>query len=543
MKYSIIVPLAKKDKRYLKRCLLSLQDQDYENYEVIVVCDGFKHELPIEDDRFSIYSTDKQHGASYVRNFGAKKAKGKLYLFFDADCVLFPGMLSLVKDKFDKENCDFVYGGYRYNHATLSVYPSRPFDPWLIESMNYISTMSPMKKQVFERVGGFNEDLPYFQDWDFFLRAVKEHHFKGYFLKDFMFQTEVPNRKSISGGLTHKWREKCLRLERLHDLPSRDICVTTLSAPYQAAERAKVLNARYVGAHSGSNLVQLPSQFDFGAKAVILQGFFPMAVEDHMSVFPKDSLKIINWIGTDVWQLRNKFTWESIKLIKERYLSQIDLQFCNSRVLQEELKELGIHAEVVYQPLTEEIKAPPKAPHKTISAYFSKGHPVHNEFFLKDLAASMPDYNFVFFGTGLNNKQSGNVRYVGWRPIQEAIDMTTLHLRITSHDGFPHTPIYMLMGGRKVICNFPLEYADYIPDVPCEASWEAMKTTLINRIRESIDKPLAYDVKECQDYYKDLCNSHRYKEIMLSRINNYKGKKDAETKLCSTNKEQCSVSC
>ena len=78
MKYSIIVPLAKKDKRYLKRCLLSLQDQDYENYEVIVVCDGFKHELPIEDDRFSIYSTDKQHGASYVRNFGAKKAKGNV---------------------------------------------------------------------------------------------------------------------------------------------------------------------------------------------------------------------------------------------------------------------------------------------------------------------------------------------------------------------------------------------------------------------------------------------------------------------------------
>ena len=147
--------------------------------------------------------------------------------------------------------------------------------------------------------------------------------FSVYFLNDMLFTTEVPNNMSISGSPMFKFRDKILRIESKHGIKSRDVCMTTLGAPYQAVERAKILDCRYIGSHHGSNLIQLPSQFDFGYKVVILQGFFPEAIENHLKAFPKNSKKIINWIGSDVWQLRNRFNWEHIKNIRDNVLSHI----------------------------------------------------------------------------------------------------------------------------------------------------------------------------------------------------------------------------
>jgi len=521
MKFSVIIPVAKKDSRFLRRALLSFQDQDLKDFETIVVTDGFKMDLPVEDQRFSIFEVEKS-GAAKCRNFGATKATGDYLFFFDADCVLFPGMLQLAYDTLIKQSVDFVYSGYRFNHMSLNVYPSRPFNEYLIESMNYISTMSPMKREVFDVTGGFREDLPFFQDWDFFIRAIKDFHFKGYYIKDYMFSTEIPNPNSISGSKEFTFKEKVAKIGELNNIKHRDICVTTLSAPHQSIERAKCLDARYIGLHESSGLLQTPAGFDIGSEVVILQGFFPEALDAHFSAFPQDCIKIVNWIGTDVWQLRNKFSFESLKVIKNNYLKKIDIHLCNSPLLREELLELGIDATIVYQPITEDIVATklPKKP--TVSAYCSSGHPLHSEYFIKDLAKSMPDIDFVLFGTKLTDTVEENIRFMGFVPIQKAIDLSTMHIRITGHDGFPHTPIHFAMAGRRVICNFPHMYMDTISGVPNEQTWEEMKTNLIKMIRENIEVGVSYDVEECQKYYKELGCPKRYKERMLEIIENFK---------------------
>jgi len=522
MKFSIIIPTAKKDTRFLRRALLSLQDQDHKDWEAIVVCDGHIVSPPVESNHIIYYPTNGVKGASYARNLGAKQANHELLFFFDADCVLLPGMLRLVNDIFVKHNPDFVYSGYRFNTHNLNTYPSRPFDPYLLESMNYINTMSPMKREVFDKVGGFREDLPYFQDWDFFLRAVKDHKFKGYFLRDMMFQTEVPNRMSISGDPQYSWYDKITKIESLNNIEKRPICMTTLTAPYQAIERAKILNARYMGLHNTSGLLQLPSQFNFRSETVILQGFFPLAAEQHMMVFPKDAIKVINWIGTDVWQLHNKFNWNNIRHIKENYLSKIDLQFCNSPGLHRELAELGIDTKIVYQPLTESVEVTPFPKRPTISAYCSDGHPLHSEFYIRDLARSMPDIDFVLYGTKLNDSQYDNIRFMGFMPIQDIIDLTTMHIRITQHDGFPHSPIYYAMAGRHVLTNFKMEYCDFIDNVPNDQTWEEMKKDIIEYVRSNINIPIRYDVDKCVDYYRNLCDPNKYKRIMLDEIQKVK---------------------
>lgn len=513
MKISIIIPVAERHEKFLKRCLLSILDQDHDDLEVIVSYDGFKKPLPVEDERIKCISSESPCGASAARNSGREEACGELLYFLDADCTLFPGMLSLMHDKMISEKVDFVYSGYRFNvPGTMNVYPSRPFDPYLLESMNYISTMTLMRREVFDTVAGFDEDLPYFQDWDFWLRAVRDYQFVGFFLKDPAFETEPSDEDSISGSSEYSFRDKVLHIEKKHNIKSRDLCVTTLAAPVQAIARSKILDARYLGTHHGSQLYQTPGMYDIGYKAVLLMGFFPENLHGHMQAFSKGAKKILCWIGTDVWQLRNKFNWENIKMIKETYLSQVDHQFSNSPELQEELAELGIETEVLYQPLTETVK-PTKLPkRKIVSAYFNENHPLHNKWFLQDIAQSMPDVKFRFYGSGFEKVIENNVEYCGWASIQDIVKSCRVHLRLTGHDGFPHTPIYHLLGGRRVVCNFPLKYSETINAIPTQDNWEHLKTIVIAKLREALSDDQFTDEQqqEINDYYFSLTDKDKY---------------------------------
>jgi len=92
IKMSIIVPAYNAEK-YLERCLDSLVNQDLstKEYEVIVINDGstdrtgaILHEY---SNRYSYFHciTVENSGVSEARNYGCRKAKGKYFLFVDAD--------------------------------------------------------------------------------------------------------------------------------------------------------------------------------------------------------------------------------------------------------------------------------------------------------------------------------------------------------------------------------------------------------------------------------------------------------------------------
>ena len=90
MKFSIIVPVWNTEK-YLRKCLTSILNQTYENYEVIIINDGSPDnsnqiidEFVKNDNRFIDYSKENT-GLSDTRNFGVKKATGDYLLFLDSD--------------------------------------------------------------------------------------------------------------------------------------------------------------------------------------------------------------------------------------------------------------------------------------------------------------------------------------------------------------------------------------------------------------------------------------------------------------------------
>ena len=89
-KFSIIVPVYNTEK-YLRKCLDSIKNQTFNDYEVIIINDGSTDNSlsivsAINDIRIKIYSKSNG-GVSAARNDGIIHSVGDYILFLDADDI------------------------------------------------------------------------------------------------------------------------------------------------------------------------------------------------------------------------------------------------------------------------------------------------------------------------------------------------------------------------------------------------------------------------------------------------------------------------
>lgn len=111
IKISVIVPIYNVEK-YLKAALLSLKNQTYKNFEVIMVNDASTdNSLEIaksflKDERFKLEDCRINGGLSVARNIGMKRAKGKYVYFFDSDDLLPSNLFSILINNFN--NVDLI---------------------------------------------------------------------------------------------------------------------------------------------------------------------------------------------------------------------------------------------------------------------------------------------------------------------------------------------------------------------------------------------------------------------------------------------------
>ena len=112
---SIIIPVYNTEK-FIGKCLESILDQDYKDYEVIVVNDGSTdssldviNAYASTDSRIIVLSK-KNEGQGIARNVAIEKAKGEMLLFVDSDDWIPEKSLSVMINCFEKTNADVVIG-------------------------------------------------------------------------------------------------------------------------------------------------------------------------------------------------------------------------------------------------------------------------------------------------------------------------------------------------------------------------------------------------------------------------------------------------
>ena len=118
-KVSVIVPVYNSEK-YIEKCLNSIIEQTYKDFELIVINDGSKdNSLEIlekyKNDFPKVITLINQEniGVSKTRNNAIKMAKGKYVMFIDNDDFIDKDYIETFINEAEKEDYDVVLGGYR----------------------------------------------------------------------------------------------------------------------------------------------------------------------------------------------------------------------------------------------------------------------------------------------------------------------------------------------------------------------------------------------------------------------------------------------
>ncbi len=130
-KISIIVPVYNTE-LFLDKCLESLYEQTFKDYEVLMINDGstdgslkIMEKYQNKSEKFQIIQ-NLNKGISFSRNLGLSEAKGDYIAFVDSDDFVSPDFLKILYNKAVESNADIVvcnYIIYNYENNTEIKYP------------------------------------------------------------------------------------------------------------------------------------------------------------------------------------------------------------------------------------------------------------------------------------------------------------------------------------------------------------------------------------------------------------------------------------
>jgi GalNAc5-diNAcBac-PP-undecaprenol beta-1,3-glucosyltransferase len=186
MLFSIIIPTYNRA-NILEETLLSVLDQTYANYEVLVVDDGSTDNTRETVEGFKnkkiryFYKVNEER--SIARNYGAAKATGDYLIFLDSDDKMDRSHLMSVYEFVKTKTPEplFIFAGYQIlntDHSHLYSYGMTGFfDPRKLVYGNYLGCSSVIiQKELFKKhYFNTDKDLILFEDWELWLRVISEN--------------------------------------------------------------------------------------------------------------------------------------------------------------------------------------------------------------------------------------------------------------------------------------------------------------------------------------------------------------------------------
>ena len=112
---TVVVPVYKVE-RYVERCLESILNQTFGDFELIIVEDASPdrsieicERLAAADDRIKIIRHDRNRGLGAARNTGMEHARGKYIYFVDSDDMIFDNALEIYHRTAEANDADVVH--------------------------------------------------------------------------------------------------------------------------------------------------------------------------------------------------------------------------------------------------------------------------------------------------------------------------------------------------------------------------------------------------------------------------------------------------
>jgi len=173
---SIIIPTLNEE-NYLPILLDSIRNQGFKDLEIIIA-DAGSEDKTIEIAKGFGCKIIKGGLPARGRNEGAKVARGNLFLFLDADTILPEDFFEKALKEFKERNLDIA--SFCLEAKTKSKFKKILFDafynlPILIleKILAHGAQAILVKKEIFEKVGGFDEEIKFAEDHSFMRKAKK----------------------------------------------------------------------------------------------------------------------------------------------------------------------------------------------------------------------------------------------------------------------------------------------------------------------------------------------------------------------------------
>ena len=176
-------------KELLKRAISSVMAQTYSNIEIIVVDDASDINLfdEIKQEyndkvKYLYISSEESRGGNHARNVGALNSSGEYLAFLDDDDDWLPTKIekqidiALTYPDTKVVGCGVIkdYCGKYQKGQNCKVLPQGDLSKYVLYSIPYRTSTLFVSKAFFCEIGMFDENLKYWQEYEFEMRAFQK---------------------------------------------------------------------------------------------------------------------------------------------------------------------------------------------------------------------------------------------------------------------------------------------------------------------------------------------------------------------------------
>ncbi len=178
-----IITVVKDNPKLLEKCILSIAQQKFRNFEHIIIDGGSREDtlsvIRKNERHISYWISQNDKGIYDAFNRGLNYALGDVIGFVNSDDTLNKNALKILSNYLNKyPNKDFFFGSVKKHWGILYGYKS-----WKINfTWNFYSAHSCgffIRKQSARKIGYYNTNYRYHADYDYFYRMIKHHKLDG----------------------------------------------------------------------------------------------------------------------------------------------------------------------------------------------------------------------------------------------------------------------------------------------------------------------------------------------------------------------------
>ncbi|MBQ6560424.1 MAG: glycosyltransferase family 2 protein [Erysipelotrichaceae bacterium] len=233
MKVSVVLPVYNVE-AYISACLKSIAEQDFRDFEVLLVNDGsLDHSIDtakdyLENTDLNWRTIEKENGGvSSARNAGLKEAKGDYVVFVDPDDMLSRDFLSSLVNEM-KEETDFVCCSYQFikeqqvpedvNDQKEILDRKELLDRFLKRTIDFVLPSMLFKRRFLLDNGLLFEEEIHFSEDQLYMWNVILHSNRIVYLHKKMYGYYLRERSTMTGSslkkITNGYREFKVYIEK-----------------------------------------------------------------------------------------------------------------------------------------------------------------------------------------------------------------------------------------------------------------------------------------------------------------------------------------